>query len=135
MAICDRCDNNVDDVHRYLFYSSGLITTAISIEAFGVNSEIGLLLLCQRCTETLMTTERFSSTTARPVNLDAFTEIASAWNAADDVRDAGIIERCRAVGFGPIEATVAARQQAEKYDMNPDKNHARLHAIRFWNPG
>lgn len=82
-----------------------------------------------------MTTERFSSTTARPVNLDAFTEIASAWNAADDVRDAGIIERCRAVGFGPIEATVAARQQAEKYDMNPDKNHARLHAIRFWNPG
>ena len=117
MAICDRCNTSIPRCGGYVMYSEASAQIFGSAATAGRSTEIGCLLLCEKCTTSIYDESNFSKQQPDAVEIDPSrgdlqTQIREALRITID---ASLITIAKRRGLGPQEALVQARRLAQEW--------------------
>ncbi len=130
-ANCDHCSQPIEPSGGYSFFSSA------SVGIPGHQQLIGNMMLCQTCTDRIISTESWTKTPERQKQelnpSDVLEDPAAFLNAIKATNEASIVRNCRSHGLTPEAAKCKAREFALMWWQDPVK--ANSEAAAFWTRG
>jgi len=120
MAICDRCNTSIPRCGGYVMYCEASAQIFGGAAAAGRSTEIGCLLLCEKCTTSIYNESSFSRQQPAAVGIDPSrgdlqTQIREALRITID---ASLITIAKRQGLAPQEALTQARGLAQEWWTN-----------------